>query len=79
MELIEILLIAAVIVLAVLAVELENLMHAVVCLGGMCIAIGIIFGILNATYVGAFQLLISAGAIMVLFLSIVMLTERDKE
>ena len=79
MGLIEILLIAAVIVLAVLAVELENLMHAVVCLGGMCILIGIIFGILNALYVMAFQLLISAGAIMVLFLPIVMLTERDKE
>jgi len=76
---IEILLIISVIVLAVLAVELKNLLHSVVCLGGMCIMMGILFGILNAPYVMAFQLLIYAGATMVLFLTVVMLTERDKE
>ena len=79
MGIIEILLIAALIVLAILAVELKNLMHAVICFGGMCIITGIVFGVLNALYVMAFQLLIYAGAVMVLFLSIVMLTERSGE
>lgn len=76
---IEVLLIGAVIVLAVLAVELEKLLHSAVCLGGMCVAIGILFGLLNAAYVMVFQLLIYSGATMVLFLAVVMLTERTEE
>jgi len=76
---IEVLLIGAVVVLAVLAVELERLLHSVVCLGGMCVAIGILFGLLNASYVMVFQLLVYAGATMVLFLAVVMLTERNEE
>ena len=76
---IEVPLIGAVLVLAVLAVELERLLHSVVCLGGMCVAIGILFGLLNAPYVMVFQLLVYAGATMVLFLAVVMLTERDEE
>lgn len=76
---IEILLIVAVVVLAALTVELRNLMHAVICLGGMCVMMGILFGILNAPYVMVFQLLIYAGAVMVFFLSVIMLTERGKK
>ena len=78
-ELLQILLIIAAIVLAVLTVELKNLMHAVVCLCGMCIVIGILYGALNAPYVMVFQLLIYAGAAMVFFLSVVMLTSRGEE
>lgn len=76
---IEISLIICIVVLAVLAVELKNLLHAVACLFGMCIMIGILFGILNALYVMTFQLLIYAGATMALFLSVIMLTARDEE
>ncbi|MDH5794754.1 MAG: NADH-quinone oxidoreductase subunit J [Candidatus Bathyarchaeota archaeon] len=76
---IEILLIGTVVVLAVLAVELEKLLHSVVCLGGMCVVIGVLFGLLNASYVMVFQLLVYAGATMVLFLAVVMLTERHEE
>jgi NADH-quinone oxidoreductase subunit J len=78
-ELLQISLIIATVVLAALTVELKNLLHAVVCLFGMCIAIGILYGILNAPYVMVFQLLIYAGAAMVFVLSIVMLTSRDSE
>ena len=74
---IELLLIIAAIVLAALSVELKNLLQAAVCLCGMCIAVGLIFGLLNATYVMVFQLLIYAGATMVLFISVVMLTRRE--
>jgi NADH:ubiquinone oxidoreductase subunit 6 (subunit J) len=45
----------------------------------MCIVLGILFAVLNAVYVCVFQLLIYAGATMVLFLAVVMLTEREKK
>ena len=73
-----VLLIGAALVLAFLTVELKNLMHSVISLGGMCIVLGILFGILNAVYVMVFQLMIYAGATVVLFVSVVMLTERRK-
>jgi len=75
---VEALLIIATIVLAILTVELKNLLQATLCLFGMCIVIGLIFGLLNATYVMVFQLLIYAGATMVLFISVVMLTRREQ-
>ena len=74
---IEVLLIAAAILLAVLTVELKNLLQASLCLFGMCIAVGLLFGLLKATYVMVFQFLIYAGATMVLFISVVMLTRRE--
>jgi len=76
---IDLILIFAAVILAILSVELENLLQAAICLCGMCIAIGLLFGLLNATYVMVFQLLIYAGATMVLFLSVVMLTRRDQK
>jgi len=65
--------------LAILSVEVKDLLHAVLCLGGMCITIGGLFGLLNAPYVMFFQLLIYAGATVVLFASVLMLTERSKD
>lgn len=78
-ELLQILLIISAVILAALTVELKNLLHAVVCLSGMCIVIGTLYGILNAPYVMVFQLLIYAGAAMVFFLSVIMLTTRVRE
>jgi len=74
---VEALLIVAAIILAVLTVELKNLLQAAVCLFGMCIVVGLLFGLLNAVYVMVFQFLIYAGATMVLFISVVMLTRRE--
>jgi NADH:ubiquinone oxidoreductase subunit 6 (subunit J) len=78
-KLIETILLLSAIVLAFLTIELKNILHAVLCLGAMCIVIGVIFGFLNALYVMAFQLLTCAGAIMVLFISAIMLTKRKEE
>ena len=75
----QVILMIAAIVLATLTVELRNLLHAVLSLCGMCIVIGIIYGMMNASYVMVFQLLIYAGAAMVFFLSVIMLTSRDEE
>lgn len=78
-ELVQTILIVITTSLAIFTVEAKDLLHAVICLCGMCISIGILFGILNAPYAMAFQLLIYAGAAVVLFISVVMLTKRKEE
>jgi NADH:ubiquinone oxidoreductase subunit 6 (subunit J) len=45
----------------------------------MGITIGLLFAILNAPYVAVFQLLIYAGAVIALFISVVMVTKRGSE
>ena len=77
-ELIQMVLIVALIVFAILTVELEDLLYAVLCLGGMCICIGGLYWLLFAPYVALFQVLIYGAAIVVLFLSVVMLTRRSE-
>lgn len=79
MDMIVTLLLIATIVLAILTVEVTDLLYSVLCLCGMCITIGTLFGVLNAPYVMVFQLLTYAGAAVVLFISVIMLTERRDE
>jgi len=45
----------------------------------MCITIGALFWLLNAPYVSVFQLLVYAGAVVVLFIATVMLTARKEK
>lgn len=66
------------VLMAVLTVELKDLLHAALCLCGMCITLGALFWLLNAPYVSVFQLLVYAGAIIVLFITTVMLTRRKE-
>ena len=61
---------------AILTVELKDLLHTVISLAAMAVSIGALFWILNAPYVAVFQILIYAGAIVVLFIAAVMLTRR---
>ncbi|MFQ6081021.1 MAG: NADH-quinone oxidoreductase subunit J [Candidatus Bathyarchaeia archaeon] len=78
-DILQIFLIAVAIALAILTIELRDLLHAALCLCGMGIVIGMLFSILNASYVAVFQLLIYAGAVVVLFISVIMLTTRRPE
>ena len=64
--------------LAILAVELKDILYAILSFCGMCITIGALFWILNAPYVAVFQLLVYAGAIVALFIAAVMLTTRKE-
>jgi len=68
------------VILAVLVVELPNLLHSVLALCGMSITIGALFWLLSAPYPALFQLLVYAGAVVVLFLAAIMLGGgiRDK-
>jgi NADH-quinone oxidoreductase subunit J len=63
---------------ALLTVELKNILYAILSFCGMCITVGAVFWVLNAPYVAVFQLLIYAGAIVALFLAVVMLTIRKE-
>ncbi|HDN63370.1 NADH-quinone oxidoreductase subunit J [Candidatus Bathyarchaeota archaeon] len=64
--------------LALLTVEVKDLLYAILSFCGMCVAIGAIFWLLNAPYVAVFQILIYAGAVVVLFIATVMLTTRKE-
>jgi len=64
------------VLLALLTVEVKDILYAILSFCGMCILMGIIFWILNAPYVAIFQLLVYAGAIVALFIAAVMLTTR---
>ncbi|MGD8544851.1 MAG: NADH-quinone oxidoreductase subunit J [Candidatus Bathyarchaeota archaeon] len=75
----QIVLIVLTVILALLTVELKDLLHATISLCGTCITIGVLFWLLSAPYVSVLQLLVYAGAVIVLFLSAVMLTRREEE
>jgi len=61
---------------AILAIELPDLLYAIISLGAMAVAVGCLFWLLNAPYVAVFQILVYAGALIVLFIATVMLTTR---
>ena len=71
-ELVQFGLVAVIMVFALLAAELRDLMKAALCLGGMCITLGGLYWTLYAPYVGLFQMLIYGGAVVVLFVSVIM-------
>jgi len=64
--------------LALLTVEVKDLLYAILSFCGMCVAIGAIFWLLNAPYVAVFQILIYAGAVVALFIAAIMLTTRKE-
>jgi len=77
-DLAHLILLAFVIVMAVLTVEAEELLYSALGLLGMSVALGILYWLLFAPYVAVFQLAIYAGAVVVLFVSVIMLTKRER-
>ena len=78
-DMLQIALMILTVLLALLTVELKDMLHAVLGLCGMCISIGALFWLLSAPYVAVFQLLVYAGAVIVLFIAVVMLTTRKEK
>ncbi len=78
-DILQITLIILTVLLALLTVELKDMLHAIFCMCGMCISIGALFWLLSAPYVAVFQLLVYAGAVIVLFIATVMLTKRREK
>jgi NADH-quinone oxidoreductase subunit J len=69
-------LLVATCIFTVLTVESRDLLHTVIALAAMAVSLGSLFWLLNAPYVAVFQILIYAGAVIVLFIAAVMLTRR---
>ena len=77
-DVVQMFLIAATLVFALLTASLRNLLQAALCFGGMCICLGALYWFLFAPYVALFQMLIYGGAVVVLFISVVMLTKGEE-
>lgn len=75
-EIIEIILLVITCIFAILTVEAKDLLYAIISFASMSVTIGALFWILSAPYVAVFQILIYAGAIIVLFVAAIMLTNR---
>ncbi|MBS7623917.1 NADH-quinone oxidoreductase subunit J [Candidatus Bathyarchaeota archaeon] len=75
-DILEFILLVAVCFFAIMTVELKDLLHTVISLAAMAVSLGAVFWLLNAPYVAVFQILIYAGAVIVLFIVAVMLTRR---
>jgi len=73
---IHLILLGALGILSIIAVELDNFTYSIISLAGAGVVLGIIFFTLGAIYVSVFQILIYGGAITILFFTLVNLTEE---
>ena len=76
-ELIQLGILAMTIAFALGAAGLKNLLYAALSLGAMCISLGALYWVLYAPYVGLFQMLIYGGAVVVLFVSVIMFVKGE--
>jgi len=76
---IHLILLGALAILSIIAVELDNFTYSIISLAGAGAVLGTIFFTLGAVYVSVFQILIYGGAMTILFFTLVNLTgERGK-
>jgi NADH-quinone oxidoreductase subunit J len=78
LEIVEITLIAATLAFALMVAGLDNILYSALSLGGMSICLGGLYWTMYGQYVGLFQLLIYGGAIVVLFVSVIMFVRSDE-
>ena len=71
---IALILIALAVIFAVLTIELKDLVYMVFSFAIMSVAIGAYYFLLNAVYIGIFQMLIYAGAVVAMAIAVIMLT-----
>ena len=76
-ELVQFGLIAATVAFALGVAGLRNLLYSALSLGGMCICLGGLYWTLYAPYVGLFQMLVYGGAVVVLFVSVIMFIRSE--
>lgn len=74
----ELFLLILVLVLSIITIEIRSLFRAILVFAVMCTSIGILFWLLGAYYVAVFQLLIYAGAMVVLLLAVIALTAGEE-
>jgi len=71
---IALILIALAVIFAVLTIELKDLVYMVFSFAIMSVAIGAYYFLLNAVYIGIFQMLVYAGAVVAMAIAVIMLT-----
>ncbi len=74
---VQFILIAATLVFALMAAGLRDMLFAALSLGGMAVCLGGLYWTLYAPYVGLFQMLIYGGAVVVLFVSVIMFVRSE--
>jgi len=77
-EIVQIILIATTLIFALMAAGLDDILFAALSLGGMSICLGGLYWTMNAPYVGLFQMLIYGGAVVVLFVSVIMFVRSEE-
>lgn len=77
-EVTQIVLIGLTLIFALMTAGLKNILFAALSLGGMAICLGGLYWTLYAPYVGVFQMLIYGGAIVVLFISVIMFVRSEE-
>ena len=77
-ELVQIVLLATTLVFALMAAGMDNILFAALSLGGMSICLGGLYWTMYAPYIGLFQLLIYGGAVVVLFVSVIMFVRSEQ-
>ncbi|OGR30764.1 MAG: NADH-ubiquinone/plastoquinone oxidoreductase subunit 6 [Desulfobacca sp. RBG_16_60_12] len=70
---------AVIVAATALAITRPNVMHAIVCLALSFVATALLFYLLGAPFLAVLEVVIYAGAIMVLFLFIVMMLETKPD
>ncbi len=77
-EIVQIVLIATTLIFALMAAGLDDILFAALSLGGMSICLGGLYWTMDAPYVGLFQMLIYGGAVVVLFVSVIMFVRSEE-
>jgi NADH-quinone oxidoreductase subunit J len=76
---VQIALLAGLVVFSALAVLARDLLKAAIALAVASLLLGILFFLMNAPYVGAFEISVVAGLITVLFMTTIALTKTEGE
>ncbi len=70
---------ALAIIFAILTIELKDLIYMVFSFAIMSVAIGSFYFLLNAVYLGMFQMLVYAGAVVAMAIAAIILTRGREE
>ncbi len=77
-EIVQLVLLAATLAFAMSAAGMKDILFAALSLGAMSICLGGLYWTMYAPYIGLFQLLIYGGAVVVLFVSVIMFVRSEE-
>jgi NADH-quinone oxidoreductase subunit J len=78
MGIIQLIILVGLIVTSILAIESRSIVYCVISLAIMSVLLGALFFLLDAPYVGVFQIAVYAGAITILMLATISLISQEE-